>query len=132
MTEDDIIIVDTPIRYFARNKDQRQLSLILQANLERCIILNTRHNIVQISYFTGKYTKNNKYEVHTFDKFGASYEVLDALFDKYKDKKPILDILVKFCLHSKCKSYWNYKLKNSELGTKIMAAILGGRTDETA
>jgi len=127
MTEDSIHIVDSFIPFFIRNKDQRVFFSILETDRERYVLLNTKHNVIEVSYFTGKYTSNNKYEIHKIDRFGASYEALDALFGKYKDDKVILHRLAKFCLHSKCKSYWDYRLKGSDLATEIMAIVLGGK-----
>lgn len=127
MTEDEIFIVDRFISFFARNKDIKQFESILAGDRERIILLNERHNVVELSYFTGQYTNNRKWEIMGISHFGASYEVLDALFAKYRNNKKIVEKLFRFCLRSKCKAYWDFKLKHSELATELMASVLGGK-----
>ena len=130
----EIQVINQFRNYFVRNKNHNQLLAILKENRERIIYLNTRHNIIEIQYFTGEYhrrsTANKVWEKTDIDWFGVSYEILDVMFDKYKNDKTALIKLAKFCMHSKSKTYW-LKLKNTSVAQEIMAAILGS-TDEEA
>lgn len=127
MTENEIFLVDRVLSFFSRNKNLNEFLSILAEDRERCILLNEHHNVIELSYFSGKYTKKQNYEIMSITQFGASYEILDALFAKYKNNKAILNKLVQFCFRSKCKSYWDRTLKHTDLATEIMASILGGK-----
>jgi hypothetical protein len=127
MVNANIQVINAYRNYFIRNKNHGLLLAILRENRERTILLNTYHNIIEIHYYTGQMGcdhKGNMWEKTDIDWFGASYEILDALFDKYKDDQVILVKLAKFCMRSKSKSYW-IKLKTTPLANEIMALILG-------
>lgn len=134
---ESVEVVNIYRNYFARNKDHSKLLAILKESRERSLLLNTRHNIIEIHYFTGEYNCSpaigsrvlSPGEKTSVDWFGASYEILDALFDKYKDDKAVLIRLAKFCMRSKSKTYW-LKLKTIPLAKEIMAAMLGGADED--
>lgn len=128
----DIQVTNLHVNYFVRNKDHSKIHSILKENRERVILLNTRHNMIDVRFFTGEYYKSlgKNIERLTNDWFGVSYEILDVMFEKYKTDKTILIKLAKFCMHSKSKTYW-LKLKHSSFSQEIMAAVLGG-ADENA
>lgn len=129
----DIEIINYGREFFARNKDFTLFHAILKGNKERMIFLNKYHNTVEVYYANGK-TIHPMRSAHTYgpdeegwgvEFFGASYEVLDALFEKYKTNELAINKFVDFCLRSKSKSYWRYRLKDTPLGKEIMAKVLG-------
>lgn len=120
----DVVKTNTDITFFIRNKDLSIFRAILKGNKERILVLNTRHNVIEIYYFNGKYSSRGDEEC-SIEYFGASYEILDALFHKYRDNEDVLYTLAVFCLQSKSKSYWRDKLKDTPIATKVMATILG-------
>jgi len=128
----EIQVINFYRNYFARNKDHSKIISILNENRDRIILLNTRHNIIETHFFTGEYGQkgNGKFEKTDIDWFGVSHDVLDILFKKYKNSRPNLINIARFCLNSKSKTYWS-KIKDSLLAQEIMAAMLGG-TDENA
>lgn len=132
MSPPTIDVVNSYRNFFVRNKDHSILLRVLKENRERVIVLNTHHNIIEITYFTGEWHRGRgtTWEKTSVDWFGVSYEILDALFDKYKNDKVILTKLAKFCMRSKSKSYW-YKLKDTPLAKEVMASMLGGPDENT-
>lgn len=109
---------------FTRNKDHNLLFTIINEDREANIKLNKRYNIIYITFIAEitLITKNIKPLVNLC--FGVSYELLDLLFNKYKDNNTIIKKLVQFCLTSKSKSYW-VRLKQKTMAAEVMAIVLG-------
>lgn len=118
----NIEVINWPRINFARNKDRLLFPLLIKANSERTIFLNTRYNIIEVFYFSGSY--ENGQEQWNLDFFGANYEMLDILLEKYQSA--IAGKLARFCLSSKSKSYWE-KLKSTQFLDEIMIELLGGK-----
>lgn len=132
MSEANIQVISAYRNYFVRNKNHSLLLAILKENRERTILLNTYHNIIEIHFYIGQMGcdhKGNIWEKTDIDWFGASYEILDALFDKYKNDRTVLTKLAKFCMRSKSKSYW-MNLKTTPLAKEIMALLLGAADED--
>ncbi len=126
----DIKVFDHLINNFMRHTDHMFLYEVIKKDYERGIILNTRHNLITLVYFTGVVDGAWNYEQTGMKSYRVTHEVLDLLFEKYKGDKSILIKLFKFCLSSsKSKSYWS-KLKDAEYAQEAMAMILGNNNED--
>lgn len=124
----DIIISNSRINHFLKSSEHFFLYNIIKNDYETDIILYTYHNLIEIFYVLNKENTNEPKRISR-KCFRVTSELLDLLFDKYKDNSHILFNLTKFCLASrKSRQYWN-KIKNTPIANEVMATILGSKNE---